>query len=67
MSSKLLQDMFSRRPQDIFSVTIFRPPKRFQDVLRDVLEDETFLRRRCVEERLQDVFKTNKHLLGIYK
>ena len=42
MSSRRLQDMSSRRLQDVFSVTIFRLPRRLQDVLRDVFK--TFLR-----------------------
>ena len=41
-SWRRLQDMSSRRLQDVFSVTIFRLPRRLQDVLRDVFK--TFLR-----------------------
>ena len=52
MSLRRLQDMSSRRLQDVFSVIIFRLPRRLQDVLQDmssrhledVLEDEEFLR-----------------------
>ena len=36
MSSRRLQDMSSRRLEDVFSVTIFRLPRRLQDVLEDV-------------------------------
>ena len=38
MSSRCLQDMSSRRLQDVFSVTIFRLPRRLQDVLQDVFK-----------------------------
>ena len=74
MSSRRLQDMSSRRLQrnnfsssktffqDVFFKTslqdVFKmSSRRFQDVL----EDEKLLRWRCFE----DVFKTNKCLLGI--
>ena len=79
MSSRRLQGMSSRRLEDVFSVTIFRLPRRLEDVLREVLKTSS----RClgkrkivtlktcwrrVEEiswsRLQDVLKTNKCLLG---
>ena len=50
MSSRRLQDMSSRRLQDVFSVTIFRLPRR----LEDVLEDVKLLHWR----RVEDVFKT---------
>ena len=64
-SLRRLQDMYSRRPEDIFSATIFRLPRHLEDVLKtcsslfarcleDVLEDEKFLRWR----RVEDVFKT---------
>ena len=36
MFSRHLQDMSSRRLQDVFSVTIFRLPRRLQDILEDV-------------------------------
>ena len=49
MSSRHLQDMSSILLQDVFSVTIFRIPRRLQEVL----EDKILLRWRCVE----DVFK----------
>ena len=51
MSSRRLQDMFSRHLQDIFSITIFRLPKRLQDVLWDVFKTSS--------GHLQDVFKTS--------
>ena len=38
MSSRLLQDMSSRRLEDVFSVTIFRLPRRLQDVLQEVFK-----------------------------
>ena len=31
-----LQDMSSRRLEDVFSVTIFRLPRRLEDVLQNV-------------------------------
>ena len=43
MSSRCLQDMFSRRLEDVFSVTIFR--------LQDVLEDAKLLPWRRVEDQ----------------
>ena len=68
-SSRRLQVMSSRRHQDVFSVTIFRLPRRlarglqnvFAKRLQDVLEDVKVLRWR----RVEDVFKTNKYLLGL--
>ena len=39
MSSRCLQDMSSRRLQDVFSVTIFRLPKRLEDVFKTSLQD----------------------------
>ena len=60
-SWRRLQDMSRRRLQHVFSVTILRLPRRFQDVLKTFsrplarrLEDEKLLRWR----RLQDVLKT---------
>ena len=38
MSSTLLQDKSSRQLQDVFSVTIFRLPRRLEHVYRDVLK-----------------------------
>ena len=63
MSSRRLQDMSSKRLQDVFSVTIFRLPRRLQDVLEDVncyTEDALKTSSRHV---LEDIFKTNKCLL----
>ena len=45
MSPRRLLDMSSRRLQDVFSVTIFRLPRRLQDVLQDVFK--TSSRRLC--------------------
>ena len=50
MPSRCLQDMSWRCLQHVFSATIFRLPRR----LEDILEDEKLLRWR----RLQDVLKT---------
>ena len=69
-----LQDMSWRRLQHVFSVKIFRLPRRLQDIsqkdlnmslrrLQDVLEDEKLLRWRCLQDVLntclEDVFKTS--------
>ena len=59
MSSRRLQDMslkdaFKTCLQDVFSVTIFRLPRRLQEVLRDVFK--TF------SKRLQDVLEDEKLL-----
>ena len=59
--------MSSRRLQNVFSVTIFRLPRRLQGVfgrsLQDVLEDVKLLRWRRVEDffktYLEDVLKTS--------
>ena len=84
-----LQDMSSRHLQDVFSVTIFRLPRRLQDVLQEVFKTSSkrlcktssrrLGRRKIVTlktcwrrfqdmsgRRLQDVFKTNKFLLGYH-
>ena len=53
MSSRRLQEMSSRRLQDMSS-------RRLARCLQDVLEDVKLLRWR----RVEDVFKTNKCLLG---
>ena len=68
MSSRRLQEVFQTCLQEVFSVTIFRHRRRLQDVLEDV----KLLRWRRVEDvfmpwrPLQDVFKTNKCLLGYF-
>ena len=58
MSSRRLQDLYSRCLEDVFTVVIFPLPRCLQDVfgrrLEDVLEDEKLLRWR----RLEDVLKT---------
>ena len=51
MSLRRLQDMSSRRLEDVFSVTIFRLPRRLQDVLREVLKTSS--------RRLQGEVKLN--------
>ena len=56
MSSRRLQDMSSRRLEDVFSVTIFRLPGRLDDVLRKILKTSS--------RRLQEVFKTSSRRLG---
>ena len=78
-SSRGLQDIYSRRLEDVFNLTIFHLSKRLEDVLKssgeifsgrlqDVLEDNKLLRWRRVEDIckscLEDVLKTNKCFLG---
>ena len=46
-SLRRLQDMSSRRFEDVFSVTIFHLPRRLQDVL----EDKKLLHLRRVEDQ----------------
>ena len=58
-----------RRLQNVLSVTIFRLPRRFEDVLqmrlKDVLEDEKLLRWRRLEDVLKMSWGQTKCLLGI--
>ena len=75
-SSGRLQDMSSRRLQtclqDVFSVTIFRLPRRLCETLSRRLGRRKIVTLRTCWRRLQDmswrplqdVFKTNKCLLG---
>ena len=64
-SSRRLQDMSSKRLQDVFSATIFRLPRRLQDVLQDL----KLLRSKRVEDVfktcLEDVFKTSSRPTNI--
>ena len=79
MSSRCLQDMSWRRLEDVFGVTNFCLPRRFQDVLRDVFKTSgrrigrrKIIRLKTCWRRLQDmswgglqhVFKTNNCFLG---
>ena len=81
MSSKNHQDMSSRRLHDVFSVTIFRLPRRLEDLFKTFCEmsSRRLVRRKIVMlktywrhlqdmswRRLRDVLKTNKCLLGTY-
>ena len=60
--------------QDVFSVTIFRLPRRLARCLQDVLEDEKLIRwirvedvfKTCLKTSLRRLFKTNKCFLGSY-
>ena len=63
MSSRRLQDMSSRRLEDAFRGTIFRHPRRLQDISQDTLK--TYLEdvfKTCIEDVLkiclEDVLKT---------
>ena len=68
-SSRRLQDMSWRCLQHVISVTVFRPPRRLQDVFKtslediskDVLEDEKLLQWRL----LQEVLGINEMFTGI--
>ena len=58
MSSGRLEGMSSRCLEEVFNVTIFRLPRRIEDVLRevlktpeDVLEDVKLLRGRRIEDQ----------------
>ena len=74
-----LQDMFWRRLQHVFGVTILRLPRRLEDILQDVLKtssrrledalkDVKLLRWRRLEDmswkHLEDILETNKILTG---
>ena len=60
--------------QDVFSVTIFRLPRRLARCLQDVLEDEKVIRwirvedifKTCLKTSLRRLFKINKCSLGSY-
>ena len=54
----LVSIMSSRHFQNVFSVTVFRLPRRLQDVLKDA--------KLLHWRRVEDVFKTNKCLLGCF-
>ena len=54
MPSRRLQDMSSRRLEEVFSITIFRLPRRLQDVFKtscEISENEKLLRWRRVEDQ----------------
>ena len=57
LSPRRLQDMSSRRCEDVFSVTIFRLPRRLARCLQDV-----FIKTKNLYA--EDVLKTNKYFLG---
>ena len=74
MSSRRLHDMSSRRLEDVFSITIFRLPRRLEDVLKTSsrrlcktssrhLERRKTVTLKACWRRLQDVSKTSKSLL----
>ena len=62
MSSRRLQDMSSRCLEDVFSVTIFRLPRRLEDVLREVLKTSSRRLQDVFVRRLQDVLEDVKLL-----
>ena len=62
MSSRLLQDMSSRRLQDVFKTSLQDVFKASSTHLQEVLEGIKLL---CWR-RVEDVFKTNKYLLGLF-
>ena len=49
--SRRFEDMSSKRLEEVFSLTIFRLPRRFSRRLQDVLEDEKLLRWRRFEDQ----------------
>ena len=59
MSSRHLQDMSSRRLQDVFSVTIFRLPRGLQDVFKTSCKRSSRRLQDVFKTPLQDVFKTS--------
>ena len=61
-SSRRLQDMSSRRLEEVFSVTFFCLPRSFQDVLRDVFRTSSRRPRDVFARRLQDVLEDEKLL-----
>ena len=63
-SSRHLQDMSSRRLQDVFSVIIFCLPRRLEDVFKTSCEMSSRRLQDVFARRLQDVLKTSKCLLG---
>ena len=61
MKSRRLQDMSSRHLQDVFNVTIFRLPRRLEDVFKTYLQDVFKTYRRLGRQKncyAEDVFKT---------
>ena len=73
MPPRRLEDVFKICLQDVFSITIFRIPGRLARGLENVFKTSSRrLRRRknvtrkTCSRRVQDVFKTNKCLLGSY-
>ena len=62
-SWRRLQDMSSRRLEDVFSVTIFRLPRRLQDVFKTYLQDvfkTSWKTKNCYAE---DMLKTSSRRL----
>ena len=62
MSSRRLQDMSSRRLEDVFSVTIFRLPRRLEDGLQEVLKTSSRRLQGVFARRLPDVLEDVKLL-----
>ena len=63
-----LQDMSWRRPQHVFSVTIFRLPRRLEDISQDVLKT-SWKTKNCYAENvlktcLEEFLKTSSRRLG---
>ena len=62
MFSRRFQEISSRRLQDIFSVTIFRLPRRLQDVLQEVFRTSSRRLQNVFARRLEDVLEDIKLL-----
>ena len=62
MSSRRLKDISWRRLEDVFSVTIFRPPRKFSRYFARYLQDVFKTPPRC----LQDIFKTSLKMKNCY-
>ena len=66
-SWRRLQDMFWRRLQYVFSVTISRLPRRLEDVLQRCFEDVLKTSCKTSWKRLQDILKTSWKTKNCYE
>ena len=62
MSSRRIQNMSWRSLEDVFTITIFRLPRRLQDVLHDVFKTASRCLCKTSSRRLQDVLEDKKLL-----
>ena len=63
-SWRRLQDMSWRRLQHVFSVTILRLPRRFEDVLKTSWKTKNCYAEDVLKTCLEDVLETNKMFTG---